>query len=127
MEKFILNGYLWKVKKVEPDSDYLIDRTGNITLGTTDPETMCVYLANNLKGELLNRVMIHELGHCALFSFGLLDDIHRMTKKDYWMEAEEWVCNFIADYGMKIFAVAYSVLGEDAIHVVPYELEKMIS
>ena len=57
----------------------------------------------------------------------LLDDIHRMVKHQYWVEAEEWVCNFIADYGLKIFSVAYSILGDEAWIFVPYELEKLIA
>jgi hypothetical protein len=41
--------------------------------------------------------------------------------------AEEWVCNFIADYGAKIFSIAYSVLGNDAWMFIPYELDKVIA
>ena len=50
-----------------------------------------------------------------------------MVHPRYWLEAEEWVCNFIADYGMKIFSIAYNILGDRAIDVVPRELERMIA
>lgn len=50
-----------------------------------------------------DQVLIHELGHCALFSFDLICDIHQMVSREFWIEAEEWICNFIADYGMMIF------------------------
>jgi len=43
------------------------------------------------------------------------------------MEAEEWVCNFIADYGMRIFSIAYEVMGEDAWMFIPYELDRLIA
>lgn len=43
-----------------------------------------------------------------------------------WIEAEEWVCNFIANYAAIIFNAAYDILGTDAWMAVPYELEKMI-
>lgn len=62
-----------------------------------------------------------------MVSFSLLDDIHRMVKREYWIEAEEWICNFIADYGMGIFEAAYSVLGPDAWRVVPYEIERFVA
>ena len=65
--------------------------------------------------------MIHELGHCAIFSFDLLPDIHRMVKEKYWIEAEEWMCNFIADYGMMIFSIA----GEIA--PIPRQIELFVS
>lgn len=127
MNSFHMNGYLWRVKFVNPNSDYLVDRTGLSRVATTDPNTWTIYLSNALEGDFLNRVLVHELGHCVMISFNLLDDIHRMVKPDYWYEAEEWVCNFIADYGLKIFSIAYSILGDDAWDYLPYELERLIA
>ena len=127
MDGFTMNGYSWRVCFVDSDDPMLVDRTGELTVATTDPETLRVYISNSLDGSFLTRVLVHELSHCAMFSFGLLDDIHRMVHPRYWIEAEEWVCNFIADYGMKIFSVAYSILGERAIEVVPYEVERLVA
>ena len=127
MDHFYMNGYLWRVRFVDPDSDLLVDRTDTKTIATTDPETYCIYLSNALRGDLLNKVLIHELGHCTMISFHLLDDIHRMVKRRYWMEAEEWVCNFIADYGLRIFSTAYRILGDEAWIFVPYELERLVA
>lgn len=127
MKSFFMNGYLWHVYVVESSSPLLIDRSGELRVATTDPITKCVYLSDKLSGPFLKRVLIHELGHCALVSFDLLDDIHRMVKKRYWIEAEEWVCNLIADYGLTIFEQAYHVLGEDAWLFIPRELERLIA
>lgn len=125
MASFTMNGRPWQVIFTDPYDPMLVDRTGRITVGTTDPRTSTVYLSSELQGEFLTRVLIHELGHCALFSFDLLDDIHRMVMPAYWVEAEEWICNFIADYGMTIFNAAKNVLGESAWTVIPYELERL--
>lgn len=127
MDSFYMNGYLWKVNFVDPNSDLLVDRTGNLTVATTDPSTYCVYISNAIKGDFLKKVLVHELGHCCMVSFNLIDDIHRMVKPQYWFEAEEWICNFIADYGLKIYSIAYSIVGDDAWIFIPYELEKMIA
>lgn len=127
MNSFYLNGYLWRIRYVDRNDPMLIDRTGSWTVATTDPKTGYIYLSNELSGDFLNRVLIHELGHCTMFSFGLLTDIHRMVYPEYWVEAEEWVCNFIADYGRKIFEITYSVLGEEAWLYIPGELERMIA
>lgn len=121
-----MNGYSWMVKFVEPNSPMLIDRTGMLTVATTDPITRTVYLASGLTGNFLKRVFIHELGHCALLCFGLLDDIHRVVPEEYWIDAEEWVCNFIADYGMYIFNRAYQVLGDQTWMYIPQELERFV-
>lgn len=127
MNYFYMNGRLWRVVRVAPNAKELVDRTNKRTVATTDPRTSMVYISSEIYGSFFNRVLIHELGHCALISFGLLDDIHRMARPQYWVEAEEWVCNFIADYGLYIFQAAYSVLGDEAITRVPYELERIIA
>ena len=62
-----------------------------------------------------------------MISFNLLEDIHRMVKPEYWFEAEEWLCNFLSDYGFKIFSIAYSILSEDAFDYVIYRFERMIA
>lgn len=112
---------------VNPRSGYLVDRSGVIRLATTDPASNTVYLSRALYGDMLYRVLIHEIGHCAILSFNLLDDIHAMVYPEYWVAAEEWVCNFIADYGLKIFSAAYHILGNKAIEYVPYELELLMA
>lgn len=122
-----MNGYLWRVYFVDPNSDLLVDRTGLHTLATTDPVTYCIYLSNQLDGSLLRTVLIHELGHCTMVSFHLLDDIHRMVKPEYWLEAEELICNIIANYGWKIFQTAYDILGESAWYYVTKELERFVA
>lgn len=122
-----MNRYLWRVYFVDPDSDLLVDRTGFHTLATTDPVTYCIYLSNQLNGSLLRTVLIHELGHCTMVSFHLLDDIHRMVKPEYWLEAEELICNIIANYGWKIFQTAYDILGESAWYYVTKELERFVA
>lgn len=99
MYEFVMNGYLWHILFVPSYSDELIDRNGNRTLACTDPDTKLIFVDKSITGKMYERVITHELAHCAIVSFNLLDDIHRFVKKEYWVYAEEWVCNFLADYG----------------------------
>lgn len=108
--RFVMNGYLWQVLKVLPDSEYLMDRTGVKRLATTDPNTLCIYLSNKLTGSLLKTVLVHELGHVVMFSYDLIPRIHSFVSPSKWIEAEEWVCNFVADYGDDIFNLANHIL-----------------
>lgn len=124
---FVMNGYEWHILRVDPNDPRLVDRTRNIRLATTDPNDLCVYLSNELSGEMLTRVLIHELGHCAIFSYGLEHEIHRFVKRRYWVEAEESICNFLADYGRIIFNRVAEVLGKDAWRVIPFEFDRLIS
>lgn len=125
MKTFTTNGYLWRIIIVNPGSTQLVDRTGKLTLATTDPTDLVIYISGRLKGEKFMTVLIHELGHAALYSYGLLGDIHRMVRPEYWIEAEEWVCNLIADYGWVIFRTAYSIMGANAWMSIPYELDRI--
>lgn len=120
MFSFRMNGDIWKIVTVHSSSRFLVDRTGNVRVATTDPTTLTVYISDLLSGDFLDRVIIHELGHCALFSFDLISDIHDAVYPEYWILAEEWICNFIADYGSMIF----SIIGE--IQLVPSEIESFI-
>lgn len=124
---FVMNGILWRVLPVSPFSSELIDRTHNLTVATTDPIDHVIYIADNLPDDFGATVFIHELGHAAMVSFGLLDDIRRMAKPDYWIELEEWVCNLIADHGKAIFSVAYQMIGYDAVHIARKEIERLIA
>lgn len=58
---------------------------------------------------------------------GSITETRFVTEQRYWVEAEEWVCNFIADYGMKIFSTAYRIMGDRALTVVPHELERLVA
>lgn len=127
MTPFTLNGITWRVENVSPNSHYLTDRTGLTRVATTDPDTNRIYLSNQLIGEFKIRVLLHELGHAAMISYGLIDELHQFVEPEYWIEAEEWVCNFIADYGRQIFSAAYKELGDNAWLIIPNELEELIS
>lgn len=127
MNSFYLNGLLWQVEFVEPFNPMLYDRTGNLTVATTDPILCKIYMLRTINGGFRRRVLCHELGHAAMISYNLLDDIHRMVKPKYWIEMEEWICNFIADYGLSIFNIAYSILGDSALGVVSNEIDNLFS
>lgn len=124
---FRMNGVLWNVVIVDPSDPMLIDRTNTRTVGTTDPISHTIFMSSQLRGQAFTKVLIHELGHCAIFSFGLDDKIHEAVKPEYWIDAEEWLCNFIYDYGLHIFEAASRILGIEALNYLPRELEKLIA
>lgn len=123
---FAVNGDEWRVKRVSWDDPVLIDRTGSLCIATTDPKTMTVYLADWLEGSLLARVLIHEMAHATMWSNNLIADIRKMVKPENWIQAEEWICNFMADYGMKIYSDAAKVLSGKAIDCIPSSMEALV-
>lgn len=122
MERFVMNGQLWNVRFISPNNPVLIDRTGVLTCAVTDPSTMTIYLADNLHGDFLTRVTLHELSHVMMYAYGYLDEIHRYCKRRYWVPMEELIANLIADRAREIFERAYEIVGDEAIRFVPYGL-----
>lgn len=118
-----MNGLSWTIEIVDPYNKMLVDRTNRRTVGTTDPVSQTIYLSSEIYGNFFIKVLIHELAHCAMVSFNLLPQLHKMVKKQYWIQAEEWVCNFIADYGFTIFSIAYKRIGFDAWKLIPKEYQ----
>lgn len=117
----MMNGVFWRVRFVNPRSKMLIDRSGQIRLATTDPVSHSVYLSNKLEGEELITVSLHELGHCAIISYGLDRYIQSVVSPSDWIDAEEWVCNFIANYAREILSVVIDILD------VPRELDLLLA
>lgn len=127
MNGFVMNGIEWRIYMVPSDSLYLVDRTGTLTVATTDPDTLCVYLSDMLHGNFKKRVIAHEMGHACCFSYGLLEEIHRCCYPSKRIQMEEFICNFVADYGEMIFDITYRVLGDGALEYVPYRLERLVA
>lgn len=106
MSSFLMNGYLWHLVPVRKDSGLLVDRTGVKRIATTDPSTRCVYISQGLERDLYNRVLRHELTHVSMFCYNLIPEVEFFTYPDRQIQAEEWICNFIADHGKEIFDIA---------------------
>lgn len=126
MNNFYMNGILWHVEASKSTSPMLVDRTGASRLGTTDLSTHTIYLSDALDDDMTAKVLIHELGHCALLSYNLLYDIHKMVRKEYWLEAEEWLCNYLIDYGTYIFEALFKVLGPSALRMIPKQFDILL-
>lgn len=122
-----MNGIPWRVMIVDQNDPRLVDRTNTLTVGTTDPLNHMVYISNAIYGNFFIKVLLHELSHCAMVSFNLIDDIHRMVKPECRIEAEEWICNFMADYGFKIYSSAFKTVGYEAWKYVPQEFYNFIN
>lgn len=127
IDSFVMNGYVWQVIIVPAWSACLIDRNGIRTVATTDPNTLCVYLSSDLRGAFKRRVVAHEMGHACCFSYHLLDEIHDCCYPERWVDMEEWICNFVADYGEQIFDITYKIVGNKALQYMPTMYERMVA
>lgn len=127
INSFYMNGDRWIVRFVSPTNRILVDRTGTLTVGVTNPVDRTVYLSNALHGNFLTRVTLHELAHAMMISYGYLKQIHLYCKKRYWIDMEELIANLIADRAYEIFERAYDIVGDEAIRFVPYGMERLVA
>lgn len=85
----VINGIDWLIMFVEAGSPYLTRSDGSVTLGMTDGRTKTIYLDDNLRGSMLDKVLAHELVHAFMFSYDIRIDI----------EFEEYIADWISLYG----------------------------
>ena len=96
---FFMNGIKWKVLFVKQDSEYLKTSLGNYTVGMCDRTTQTIYISELLQGKFLRKVLIHEVCHSAMFSYGI----------DMSVEQEELFCDLVATYGDEIIGIVDSI------------------
>ena len=126
IDEFYMNGLRWRVRFTYPTDPVLMDRTGTLTIGVTDSATMTIYLSNELRGSFLTTVVLHELSHAMMISYGYLEQIHRYCKRRHWVDMEELIANLIAQQAKEIFERAYDIVGDEAIQFVPYMMQERL-
>lgn len=99
---FTINNKVWNLVKVSRYSDMLQRSDGSRTVGMTDRDTKTIYLADDLRGRFLDRVLCHELCHAFCLSYNVYMDI----------DTEEIVADFLATYGREVFEIADRLLIE---------------
>ena len=127
VKQFEINGNLWKIKFVKSTSKYLIDRTSTLRVATTDPSLNTIFLSDRISGSFLKKVLIHEMTHVVLWEYDIISRIQKYCYPKFAIAMEEEICNILADYGEIVFQNAYLILGENAMRIVPYELERLVA
>ena len=94
-----INGKTWYIRLVQSNSPMLMRSDGSYTVGMCDRETQTIYISNLLKGKFLRKVLIHEICHSAMFSYGI----------DMSVEQEEMFCDLLATYGDEIIGIVDSM------------------
>ena len=111
MRPFVVHGELWGVARVPADSPLLIDRTDTQRLAVTDPTTRMVYVSDELRPPLLDRVMLHEVAHAITVSWGLLHELrHDATRGDI-IGVEEWAAQLVENHAIEAVQAASDALG----------------
>ena len=94
-----INGITWYMIRVRSDSPMLMRSDGSITVGMCDRETQTIYISDALNGRFLRKVLLHEICHSAMFSYGI----------NMSVDQEELFCDLLSTYGDEIIAITDSV------------------
>lgn len=89
---FQVNKNIWQVRFVNPNSDYLKMSNGRQVLGMCDNNIKTVFIADNQSDYKTEHILCHEITHTICFEYNI----------SLPYETEEWLCNFMADYGKEI-------------------------
>lgn len=99
---FKINNKTWEIVKISRHNPMLMRSDGSRTVGMTDRNTQTIYIADDLRGGFLDKVLCHELCHAFCLSYNIYMDI----------ETEEIVADFLATYGREVFEIADRLLLE---------------
>lgn len=96
---YTMNGFVWNIVTVSPYSNMLQRSDGSFTVGMCDTKTQTVYISDLLQGKFLRKVLIHEVCHSAMCSYGI----------DMTLEQEEMFCDFLSTYADEIISITNNV------------------
>lgn len=96
---FTINGEHWRVVLCSVHHPMLIRSDGSLSIGACDDASKTIYLNQNLKGDLLKKVLCHELTHAAMFSYNV----------ELTLEQEEMLAELITTYGEEIIDITNTI------------------
>lgn len=90
--KVFIYKHFWAIKFVSPFDNILLTPQRDQTYGVSDNKTKTIYLASDLKGNQLYKVLAHEITHAFCFEY----------KINLSLAEEEQLADFISNYGKSI-------------------------
>lgn len=99
---FLINNVYWKLAFVTPDYPLLRRLNGEFTIGACDNLTRTIYINEFLQGDLLKKVLCHEIVHAAMFSYNV----------DLTIEQEQLVADLISTYGEEIVYITNKIFNK---------------
>ena len=92
---FVINGEYWKILFVAPNNVSLLKPNGDFAIGACDDYTKTIYLSNALYGDLMKKVLCHEITHAAMFSYNV----------SLSLAQEELIAELMATFGEEIIDI----------------------
>lgn len=92
---YYINNIKWQIKYIDANNFIFQRKDGSRTVGVCVCDLHTIYIADSLSTDFKRKVLIHEVCHSAMYSYGVyLDD-----------ELEEIVCDIVASFGEEIIDI----------------------
>lgn len=95
-----INGLSWRVRFVSPTHPMLLTPSLTCALGVCDKPTQTIYVNETLSQRKMKKVLIHELTHAFVFSYG----------ESFLYDDEERLADFVSKYAQKIIKKTESII-----------------
>ena len=99
---FLINNVYWKLSIVPANFPLLQRSDGGFALGSCDSLTRAIYINENIHGNLLKKVLCHEITHAAMFSYNI----------DLSIDQEELIADLISTYGNEIIFITNKIFSK---------------
>ena len=99
---FLINNIYWKILFVPANFPLLQRLDGSFAIGSCDNLTRSIYLNENLQGQLLKKVLCHEITHAAMFSYNI----------NLSLEQQELIADLISTYGDEIIYITNKIFNK---------------
>ena len=96
---FLINNVYWKLAFVNPTYPLLQRINGDYSIGSCDNLTRTIYINQNLQGDLLKKVLCHQITHAAMFSYNV----------NLSIEQQELIADLISTYGEEIVYITNKI------------------
>lgn len=110
-DSVVINGVMWGVVRVPAGDPRLRDRTGTERLGTTDPYNRVICIRSDLTPPMLDRVVLHEVGHAVTLSWGIVAEMRSMGALGDLDALDEASAQLIENHSLESLEIAKSILG----------------
>lgn len=99
---FLINNVYWKLSFVPPNFPLLQRLNGDFSIGACDNLTRTIYINETLRGNLLRKVLCHEITHAAMFSYNI----------NLSLEQQELIADLISTYGDEIIYITNKIFNK---------------
>ena len=96
---FLINNIYWKLSFVPSNFPLLQRINGEYSIGACDNLTRTIYINETLTGNLLKKVLCHQITHAAMFSYNV----------NLSIEQEELIADLISTYGDEIVYITNKI------------------